>query len=103
MNPVIIWDMFGSGKKYLVCGGGQSLIFRLKSQALGSEQLKCRQWESDTFTVGDYSLSISQATRAMAIAMGRRDIKLFCSCKLILVINVFLAHFMGNKFIKSHS
>lgn len=55
--------------------------------------MKCRQWESNTFTVSDYSFSISPASRAMDIATERRGIELFCSCKLILVIHVFLALF----------
>ena len=59
-------------------------MFRLKSQALGSEQLKCRQWESNRFTVCDYSPSISPATTAAVMAVERLVLQLqidFCdSC-----------------------
>lgn len=62
---------------------GHSFIFKLKGQAQGSEQSKYPQWESNPFTVCNYSFSILPATRALAIANDRRGIQLFCSCKLI--------------------
>ncbi len=46
-----------------------------------SEQSKCTQLESNTFTAGDYSLSISTATRAMVIAMERNGIELSAVAK----------------------
>lgn len=73
----------------------------LKSQAPGSKQLKCRRWKSNTFTVGDYSLSISPATRAMDIALERCSIRVTLQLQIDFSESVFLPHFMDNKIIKS--
>lgn len=97
------FHLFGLANKYWLFGWGQTFILKLKSQAPGSERLRCRLEEGNTFTASDYSLSILPATGAMDFAVERQGIKLFCSCKLILVIHVFLAHFIWNKIIKSDS
>lgn len=62
-------------------------------QAQGNEQLKYLQLESNMFTAGNFSFSISRAVRALDIANDRHCIELFCSFKLILVIHVFFGPF----------